>query len=169
MKILKRTEQILSLQIGSKVDFLLGFLSMIGWILFGTGFVMHRISIGIGIGWWGLLLSLLAALFFCLELRSFLTNERIITVYTFDKRLNKATIEFQGLRQSRVVEVPLHEIRSVEVKFLGAQYIYGVTFINFRLQLITHPGKVLLDQTFDLFEKRELESIARCVREFLAA
>lgn len=97
-----------------------------------------------------------------------MTNDRIITIYTFNKESNKAIIEFQGLRQSRLVEVPLHEIRAVEVKFLGAHYIgYGFTLINFQLQLITHSGKILLDKAIGLGEKRELENVARCLRQFI--
>jgi hypothetical protein len=168
MKILKRTEQILSLQRGTKVGFLLGTGFVMLGLLFMIGCVLYGISNSVGLGW-GLLLSPLAAWFIWFGLRRFLTNDRIITIYTFNKRLNKATIEFQGLRQSRAVEVPLHEIRAVEAKFLGAQYIYGAILIDFRLQLITHSGEVLLDQTSDLCEKRELESIARCLREFLVA
>jgi hypothetical protein len=125
-------------------------------------------SISLSIGEWGLLFSPLAVWLFWIGLYRFLTNDKIVTVYNFDKGRNKGTIEFQGLRKSRTVDFPLDKIRSVEVKFLGAQYIgHGVTLMDFRLQLITNSGEMLVDKAVSLGEKRELESIARCLRGFI--
>lgn len=168
MKILKQNQQVLIIQRGTKVGFLLGISFVMLPLLAMIVFVLYSISISLGIGWWGLLFSPLAVWLFWLGLHRFLTNDKIVTVYNFDKGCNKATIEFQGLRKSKTIDFPLDKIRSVEVKFIKAQYIgHGFTLMDFRLQFITNSGEMLVDKAVSLGEKRELESIARYARGFI--
>jgi hypothetical protein len=168
MKILKQNQQVLIIQRGTKIGFLLGISFVMLALLAMILVFLYSISISLGLGGWGLLFLPLAVWLFWLGLYRFLTNDQIVTVYNFDKGRNQATIEFQGLRKSRTIDFPLDKIRSVEVKFLGAQYIgHGVTLMDFRLQLITNSGEMLVDKAVSLGEKRELESIARCLRGFI--
>lgn len=163
MKTLVKNEQVLILQREAKAGFLItGFvmLSMAGGLLW-------LISTCFGIGWWGLLFSPLAIWFLWLALRRSLSNEEIVTVYTLNKGSNQAAIEFK--RESRVIALPLHEIRSAEVKLLDVQYMgHGYTHVRFQLYLITNSGIALaLDEATGMDGKRELEEIARRFREFL--
>jgi hypothetical protein len=168
MKILKQNQQVLIIQRGTKVGFLVGIIFVMLALLAMLVLALYSISISFGIGWWGLLFSPLAVWLFWLGLQRFLTNEKIVTVYNFDKGRNKATIEFQGLRKSRTIDFPLDKIRSVDVKFLGTQYIgHGVTLMDFRLHLITNSGEMLVDKAVSLGERRELENIARFLRGFI--
>lgn len=169
MKILAKTEQVLIIQRGTKAGFLLGTALVMLGCLFMTGGILSVISVNLGIGWWGFLFSPLAVWVLWLALRRFLSNEKIVTIYRLNKGTNQATIEFQGLRQSKVVGLPLHEIRSAEVKFLDSQDVgYGYTHIRFQLYFLINSGKALaLDRAIGMGEKRELEAIARYFREFL--
>lgn len=169
MKILTKTEQVLILQRGTKAGFLIGTgFVMLGCLLMAGG-LLWAISASFGIGWWGLLFLPLAGWLLWLALCRFLSNDKIVTIYRLNKGSNQATIEFQGLRQSRNFRFPLHEIRSVEVKFLDSHYIeHGYTHIRFQLYLLANSGKAIaLDQSIGMGEKRELEAIARYCREFL--
>lgn len=169
MKILTRTEQVLILQRGTKAGFLIGtgFVMLCCLLVAGVG--LWVISTSFGMGWWALLFLPLAVWFLWLALCRFLSNGKIVTIYRLSKRSNQAAIEFQGLRQSEVFEVPLHEIRSVEVKFLDSQYMgHGYMHIRSQLYLLTNSGRALaLDQAIGMGEKQELEAIARYFREFL--
>lgn len=169
MKILAKTKQVLILQRGTKASFLIGTgFAMLGFLLMIVG-VLYGISASFGIGWWGFLFSPLAVWVFWLALRRFLSNDKIVTLYGLNKGTNKATIEFQGLRKSKVFELPLHEIRSVEVKFLDSHYVgHGYTHTRFQLYLLTNSGKALaLDQAIGMGEKSELEAIACYFQGFL--
>ncbi|MBD2005111.1 MULTISPECIES: hypothetical protein [Cyanophyceae] len=170
MKILTKTEQVLILQRGTKAEFFLGTAFVMLCFLFMIGGFLFAISISLGIGWWGFLFSPLAVWLLWLALRRFLSNEKIVTIYRLNKATNQATIEFQGLRQSKVVELPLHEIRSAEVTFLDSHYIgYGYTHIRSQLYFLINSRKALaLDLAIGMGEKRELEAIARYFREFLS-
>lgn len=169
MKILKKTEQVLIIQRGTKTGFLLGTAWVMLCCLFMTAGFLSVISVSLGIGWWGFVFSPLAAWVLWLVLRRFLSNEKVVTIYRLNKGTNQAQIEFQGLRQSKVFELPLHEIRAAEVKFLDSRYIgHGYTHIRFQLYLLINSGKALaLDLAIGMGEKRELEAIAHYFREFL--
>jgi hypothetical protein len=104
---------------------------MLGY-LFMTAGILYGISVSLGIGWWGFVFSPLAVWVLWLELRRFLSNEKVVTIYRLNKGTNQAKIEFQGLRQSKVLELPLHEIQSAEIMFLDSQYLgFGYTHNTF--------------------------------------
>jgi hypothetical protein len=169
MKILEQTEQILILQRGTKSEFLLGTSFIMLSCLFLVGGTLYGISVTFGIGWWVLLLSPLAVGILWLALRRFLSNDKIVTIYKLDKGNNKVTIEFQGLNESKFIELALPEIRASVVRFLDSGYVgYGYTHIRFQLYFLTNSGKeIALDQAIGMGEKRELEAIARYFQRFL--
>ncbi|MBE9141528.1 hypothetical protein IQ254_30800 [Nodosilinea sp. LEGE 07088] len=169
MKILTKSEQALILQRGTKAEFLVG----TGFVMFGclliVGGLLWEFSTSVGIGWWICLFLPTTVWLLWLALRRFLSNKRIVTVYTLNKGSNQATIEFKGLGQSEFFELPLHEIRTVEVRFLDSHYIgYGYTHVRFQLCFLTRSGReIALDQAIGMLERRELEAIARHFRKFL--
>ncbi|MGF1569588.1 MAG: hypothetical protein ACFCVD_16225 [Nodosilinea sp.] len=169
MKILTKNDQVLVLQRGTKVEFLVSTAFVMLGCLVIAGGLLQGITTSFGLGWRVLLFLPLLGWLFWLTLRRFLSNKKIVTVYKLNKKLNQATIEFKGLRQSEIFELPLHEIKSIEVKFLDSHYIgYGYTHVRFQLYLLTNVGRVFaLDQAIGMFERRELEAIACHFRRFL--
>lgn len=169
MKILTKTERVLIIQKGTKAGFLLGtafvmlcFLSLVAYILF-------LISVELGSGWWAAIFLPLAVWGSWLALNRFLSNERMVTIYRLDKANNQFTLELRGLNTSKLYTLPLHEIRSAEVKFLSSQSVgYGYTHIVFELYLLINSGAPLaVDSGVGMGEKRELDEIASYLRQFI--
>jgi hypothetical protein len=169
MKILTKTERTLIIQRGTKAGFLIGTSFVMLWCLSIAVYALFAISIGLGIGWWGFLLSPLAAWVLWLALSRFLSNERIVTIYRLNKATNQFTVEYQGLSASKTYALPLQEIRFTEVKLLGAQYVgHGYTHITSELYLLINSGEAIaLDLGIGMDGKRELEAISSYLRHFL--
>jgi hypothetical protein len=169
MKIPIANDRILIIQKGTKVGFLIGIgFVMLCFLLFVVS-CLFLISVRLGSGWWGLLLSPLAAWFLWLALNRFLSNDRIITIYRLNKATNQFTLELQGLSESKTYELPLHEIRSAEVKLFSSQDVgYGYTHIIFKLYLLINSGQAIaVDSGIGMGEKRELDAIASYLRQFI--
>lgn len=132
MRILEQTTDIITLQNPAR-DFWFGKL----FLFFGCPTMMVLFAM---VGGWFFLLSFLFAVTWWLAFQQIWTSD-VVKNCSFNKALNRVTIEFHGLRTKMKV-LQLQEIKRVEVrKRIG--FGYGVVIETSRLWLVTKYAEAI--------------------------